>query len=178
MARKAPRKDVASKNERVLHTRIPAALEDDIKKVADRLRIPVSNLVRNILQDALALATSVQKNVGDRVAEIRDLASPLEAQLRGALLRLRPAAGAQPVGEPATAAKPGAATLADVIAWQPIQLGRVTICAGCDAELAAGSEARLGLTADPSVRLFSCSSCARKQQRASRGASKVSKDND
>ena len=74
MARKAPRKDVGSKNERVLHTRIPAALEDDIKKVADRLRIPVSNLVRNILQDALALATSVQKNVGDRVDEIRDLA--------------------------------------------------------------------------------------------------------
>jgi len=172
VARKAPRKDVASKNERVLHTRIPAALEDDIKKVADRLRIPVSNLVRNILQDALALATSVQKNVGDRVAEIRDLAGDRLATVAESLR------GKHPEAASATAAKPGAATLADVIAWQPIQLGRVTACVGCNAELAAGSEARLGLTADPSIRLFSCSSCARKQQRASRGASKASQDND
>ncbi len=171
MARKAPRKDVGSKNERVLHTRIPAALEDDIKKVADRLRIPVSNLVRNILQDALALATSVQKNVGDRVDEIRDLAGDRLATVADSLRARRSEAPS------ATAAKPGAATLADVIAWQPIQLGRVTTCAGCNAELAAGSEARLGLTADPSIRLFSCSSCARKQQRASRGASKPSTDN-
>jgi hypothetical protein len=43
----------AEKKERVLHARIPAALEDQIKRLADSLRVPVSNLVRNMLEDAI-----------------------------------------------------------------------------------------------------------------------------
>src|SRR5262249_49965529 len=43
----------AEKKERVLHARIPAALEEQIKRLADSLRVPVSNLVRNMLEDAI-----------------------------------------------------------------------------------------------------------------------------
>ena len=43
----------AEKKERVLHARIPAALEEQIKRLAGSLRVPVSNLVRNMLEDAI-----------------------------------------------------------------------------------------------------------------------------
>ncbi len=45
-----------SRKERVLHTRVPAALERELKRFAEALRIPVSNLVRTILEDALEVA--------------------------------------------------------------------------------------------------------------------------
>jgi hypothetical protein len=38
-----------ARKERVLHTRVPAVLERELKRFADNLRIPVSNLVRTIL---------------------------------------------------------------------------------------------------------------------------------
>ena len=43
------------KKERVLHTRIPAVLEGELKSAARALRIPVSNLVRTILEDAVSI---------------------------------------------------------------------------------------------------------------------------
>jgi hypothetical protein len=149
-----------SRNERVLHTRIPAALEDEIKKVADRLRIPVSNLVRNILQDAVSLVGTVQKNVGDRVDHIRGLAGDRLAEYARSI-RPRNA-------DSDTTVKPGAANLAEVMAWQPIKMSRATECSGCGVELTGGADARLGLGADPGARLFACPPCARKQQREAR----------
>ena len=44
------------KHERVIHTRVPAALEAELRRFADNLRVPVSNLIRTILEDALAVA--------------------------------------------------------------------------------------------------------------------------
>ena len=41
------------KKERVLHTWVPAVLEAELKCFAQNLRVPVSNLVRTILEDAL-----------------------------------------------------------------------------------------------------------------------------
>jgi hypothetical protein len=40
----------------VIHTRVPAVLEEELKRFADTLRVPVSNLIRTILEDALAVA--------------------------------------------------------------------------------------------------------------------------
>jgi hypothetical protein len=51
------------RKERVLHTRIPALLEEDLKTAAERLRVPVSNLVRTILEDAITAAD----RAGERV---------------------------------------------------------------------------------------------------------------
>ena len=53
------------RKEKVLHTRIPVALEDQIKRLAEALRVPVSNLVRNMLEDAI----DVTRRVRDRVPE-------------------------------------------------------------------------------------------------------------
>jgi hypothetical protein len=47
------------RKERVLHARIPVALEDQIKRLAEALRVPVSNLVRNMLEDAIEVTRRV-----------------------------------------------------------------------------------------------------------------------
>lgn len=51
------------RKERVIHTRIPAGLEDQIKRLAEGLRVPVSNLVRNMLEDAIDAATRLRDRV-------------------------------------------------------------------------------------------------------------------
>ena len=55
------------KKERVLHTRVPAVLEQELKRFADNLRVPVSNLVRTILEDALEVADHATENVEGRL---------------------------------------------------------------------------------------------------------------
>lgn len=52
-----------NKKERVIHTRIPASLEEQIKRLADSLRVPVSNLVRNMLEDAIDMTRRVRDRV-------------------------------------------------------------------------------------------------------------------
>jgi hypothetical protein len=39
--------------ERVIHTRVPEGLEFELKRLADSLRVPVSNIVRAVLENAL-----------------------------------------------------------------------------------------------------------------------------
>jgi hypothetical protein len=51
------------KKERVIHTRVPALLEEELKRFAEDMRVPVSNLIRTILEDALAAAD----HAGERV---------------------------------------------------------------------------------------------------------------
>ena len=67
------------RKERVLHTRITEQLADDIRRVADDLRMPVSNLVRNVLEETFSVVESVTDNLGtwledvaNEVAEGRD----------------------------------------------------------------------------------------------------------
>lgn len=54
--KKADNSPRASKKERVLHTRVPDVLEEQLKTMADNLKVPVSNVVRAILEDALEAA--------------------------------------------------------------------------------------------------------------------------
>jgi hypothetical protein len=54
---------VRPKKERVIHTRVPALLEEELKRFAEDMRVPVSNLIRTILEDALAAAD----HAGERV---------------------------------------------------------------------------------------------------------------
>lgn len=57
----------AARKEKVIHTRIPAALEEEIKRVAEGLRVPVSSLVRNVLEDAIGVTRGVaESSAGQR----------------------------------------------------------------------------------------------------------------
>lgn len=123
--------------DRVLHTRIPESLEDAIKVKARHLRVPVSNLVRNVLEQAFQLVEDV---VGDGI-EIA------EAARRGAE-RIREAArGARPADP-------------DVYGWQELILNRDERCDRCSAELARGTKAYRGLSEKPKDRpQFLCPAC-------------------
>ena len=124
--------------DRVLHTRIPESLEDAIKGHAKRLRIPVSNLVRNVLEQAFQLVEDV---VEDGL-EIADTAR------RGAE-RVREAANNRPGME--------------IYGWQDLILNRDERCRDCAIELDRGKQAFRGLSDRPDAKpTFLCAVCVAK----------------
>jgi hypothetical protein len=61
----------------VLHTRVSENLAADIRRIADDLRVPASNLVRNVLEEVFDVVESVSDDVGlifDEVFEEADAA--------------------------------------------------------------------------------------------------------
>ena len=74
------------RKERVLHTRISDDLDDALQDAARRLRVPVSNLVRNVLEDVFDVVEAVTENVGgfveDVVEEAQDLGRRWEGRFR------------------------------------------------------------------------------------------------
>ena len=126
------------KKERVLHTRVPAVLERELKRFADNLRIPVSNLVRTILEDALSVADAATGNVEER---LRRAAHHLEKEREKLKKRLE--------HDP----------LSGVVAFQEVMLAVPAVCAKCSATLARGSRAHLGIGDGPGERVFVCEEC-------------------
>jgi len=53
------------RKERVLHTRISEELSEDIRRFAEDLRVPASNLVRNVLEEVFSVVETVSDNMGD-----------------------------------------------------------------------------------------------------------------
>jgi hypothetical protein len=144
------------RKERVLHTRISEQLAQDIRAIAEDLRVPVSNLVRNVLEEAFDAVERVSgdvSNLMDDVIEEAELASQRYRRYRDRVReRAREraeaarAAAATPV-EPAPAAGPAPAAdpLARVVAWQPVVLAAPRRCARTGRELRSGERAYLGL---------------------------------
>ena len=129
----------AARKERVLHTRIPAVLEAELKRFAENMRVPVSNLVRSILEDALEVADLA----GDRV----------EASLRGAAQQVARERGV--IRERLRRLDP----LEGVLAFQAIVLAQPAACARCGVELLDGADAWLGITQTQGARIIVCGSC-------------------
>jgi len=131
------------KKERVLHTRVPAVLEQELKRFADNLRIPVSNLVRTILEDALEVADVASDRVEERLRKAAEQLEQERTKLKRRVHR----------GDP----------LAAVFAFQEVSLAQQATCAKCGARLEPGTRAFLGLTdATPgrqAPRIFACAAC-------------------
>ncbi len=140
-----------NKKERVLHTRVPAVLEAELKRFADSLRIPVSNLVRTMLEDALAVADRASGRVEE---ELRSVAARVNDE-RERLRRVMPRA------DPMEA----------VYGFQPLVMNVHSACAKCRVALAPGADANLGLSDRPGPRVFVCPSClpGRKSPSANKG---------
>ena len=58
------------RKEKVLHTRISEQLADDIRRFAEEVRVPASNLVRNVLEEVFTVADRVQDDVGDLMDDL------------------------------------------------------------------------------------------------------------
>lgn len=120
------------KKERVLHTRVPAVLEQELKRLATSLKVPVSNVVRTILEDAVDAVDSVGRAAE---GELRDVADRLRER-RG---RLRKGS------EEVEAADEARAPLAGIVGYQPLFLARDEVCSLCGGGLRLGEKAYLGI---------------------------------
>lgn len=133
------------RKERVLHTRVPAVLEQELKRLADSLRIPVSNVVRTILEDALDAVDVAGKRAEGEIRGVAERMAAERARLR------QPLRG--DLGHDAAAATKSPAETVDAIAgavgFTPMMLANDATCAVTGARLAAGSQAFFVLFAEP-----------------------------
>ncbi len=128
-----------AKKERVLHTRVPAVLERELKRFADNLRVPVSNLVRTILEDAVSVADAATENVEER---LKMAARHLEKERERIKKRIE--------HDP----------LEGIVAFQDVVLAVPATCAKCGIELARGVKAHMGIGESPGhPRRFVCQDC-------------------
>jgi hypothetical protein len=123
-SRDATPADRDAKKERVLHTRVPAVLERELKRFADNLRVPVSNLVRTILEDAVSVADAATENVEER---LKSAAKHLEKERE----RIRKRIEHDP--------------LEGIVAFQEVVLAVPSACTRCAKELARGARAHMGI---------------------------------
>jgi hypothetical protein len=131
------------KKEKVLHTRIPESLDDEIKEHASQLGVSVSNLVRNILNNAFGLVEGI-------VTDSSNIASAARK-------------GATPAPQPqASKPQPTAPTpTPQVLGWQEAVLNLNAVCDRCNAILPRGTQAAIALYDVPGPRAFRCLTCLR-----------------
>ncbi len=125
------------RKQRVLHTRISQQLAEDIGRMAEDLRVPVSNLVRNVLEEVFSVVEKVTENVGDVIEGVLDEAG-----------RGRRRAAPAPRQDPP-----------EVLGWQLLILARAGQCADCAAPLSRGGRAYVGVTASGPSPLTLCADC-------------------
>lgn len=119
------------KKERVIHTRVSETMAEDLKERAGALGISVSNLVRNALLNTFGF-------VEDVIADSANVARSARGEAR--------------------AAAPGAAP-GPVIGWQELVLNMNAICARCNAIMAKGSGAAIGLVRGGGHGDMICTTC-------------------
>ncbi len=124
------------RKDRILNTRISEELERELKAEADRLDMPVSQLVRRILRSTVDLVGNFSGNVEhlvtnvvEDVVSIRDAAVPAARRAMGSADAL-------------------AAIPDSVIGWQPITVQRRTRCAVTGEPLEPGVAAHVSVRTD------------------------------
>jgi hypothetical protein len=136
------------RQERWLHARISEELEDALKREARRRRLPVSLLVRHVLEGALDLVEDLVENSMEVARRSRDLA--------------RSVGGRQPRDvEPPDGGEPPDG----IYGWQELVLNRAAACARCDAALLTGAHAYRGLREHAGPPVFLCLGCVGRLQR-------------
>lgn len=156
------------RKERVLHTRISEDLAEDLRRVAEDLRVPVSNLVRNVLEEAFSVVETVSDNVGELIEEVMDEAAAVRDRIRSRQSRRRraeqragtssaastPSTPAAESAQPASAAQPG-----DVIGWQPLVLAKPQRCQACGALMGRGDSAYASVSPRGVGEAWRCEEC-------------------
>ena len=127
------------KKERVLHTRISEALDQELRSKAAELGMSVSKLVRNVLVNTVDLVETV---VSDS-AQVAD-----RARMVGESFQPRDPSMVQP-GQPPS----------EILAWQRVTLNLNALCESCNGILPKGTEACLALSAGGVTGVFRCLSC-------------------
>ncbi len=161
------RRERRHRKERVLHTRISERLDETLRHAADDLRVPVSNLVRNVLEDAFLVMETVAENVGELVDDMIDEAGRVRGQWKRRATR-QPGfrhwswvggAWSQAQEVPREEAEKAPSDFPDVVGWQPLILNGAQTCADCGRELRRGDRAFVGMTASGPSPTWLCRAC-------------------
>ncbi|MBM4337178.1 MAG: ribbon-helix-helix domain-containing protein [Deltaproteobacteria bacterium] len=152
-----------------MHTRISEDLDEALQDAARRLRVPVSNLVRNVLEDVFDVVEAVTENVGDFVEDVVEEAQHLGRRWEGRFRERTAEARARRVEvdrDEARAPAPRAAAsrsaereFPDVAAWQPLVMNTAQECAGCGRQMRRGDDAYLAVGGTRPGPLFLCQPC-------------------
>ncbi|MCC6847693.1 MAG: hypothetical protein IT294_04265 [Deltaproteobacteria bacterium] len=128
------------RKERVLHTRVPPSLDDQLKQRARTLGMSVSTIVRHVLLNTFGL-------VEDIVADSTNAALALGGQ--------------EPLGRRprVRAAERDAAAEGVVLGWQEVLLNVNAVCDRCNAVLRKGRRAAIAVRERPGPRVFLCRKC-------------------
>ena len=126
--------------DRVLQARIPEQLDEELRDRAEQLGLSVSTVVRNVLLHTFELVEGV-------VSDSAQLARVVQGREAGPSSRSLPA----PEGAP------GGGDTA-VIGWQEAILNRNGVCEECNAILAKGESAAVGVPVQARPVLL-CSAC-------------------
>lgn len=119
------------RKDRILNTRIPADLDRELREQAERLDMPVSELVRGMLTRTVDLLGNLTGNVEHLVNDIvEDVSAFGSGLVPGAT------AGRDPVR----------AAVDQVVGWQQIRIHQPTQCALTGVELKRGASAQLGIS--------------------------------
>lgn len=116
--------------DRILNARIPEDLDRELREQAERLDMPVSQLVRGILQRTVDLVGNLSGNVEHLVSEVVEDVAGFRETVEAA------AGGGR------------AAVLRQIIGWQPIRCARTTRCWATGRDLQPGDNAWVGVRDD------------------------------
>jgi hypothetical protein len=165
------------RKERVIHTRVPQVLEAELKRLAESLRVPVSNVVRAVLENALEAAESATRTAHD---EVEDLSERLSWMRKVHLysgddsrenLSEEDAEDTEDKtqGRPERDGKQRALDkiMRSVIGFQPLTLAKPTRCACCDREIEPHQQAYVTVRDRKGPKLIIGVECLPKNNRVS-----------
>lgn len=137
MARRGRRNQRMTKD-RVLQARIPENLDEEIRGRAEQLGLSVSTVVRNVLLHTFDLVEGV-------VVDSAQIAQVIHDRKISSAPPVLPAPDSAEPGEPAS-----------VLAWQEAILNLNGVCEQCNAILAKGEKAAIGLPVQARPVLLCC----------------------
>lgn len=184
-ARSRPKRDV---KDRLVQTRVPEHLESVLKKEAQKRRLTVSHLIRNMIEDTLDLVDTVVAGAGEIIDTSADIAEQVRrdagriATSARDVVKSRKPADTQKDGESGSSAAESGPSVEDrltqpsqvaptinegpldhVLAWNAVVVNRAARCASCKIELLKGTPAHLGVTTDPTLPpTWLCAACLEK----------------
>ena len=144
----------SERKDRVIQTRVPQDLEDSLRHAAERERVTVSHLIRNVLEDSFRLVDGIVADSSQLVDNVTRDARRLASAAKG---QARAPATFVPADQGGTVAR---ALLEAVDAWQEVIVNKPTHCTQCGVTLSRGQKALRGLTTEPAAPVvWLCQDC-------------------
>ncbi len=120
------------RKDRVIQARVPEDLENTLKEAAEKRRMSVSHLIRNVLEDTFTLVDNIVADSSALVEQVSRDARRVAKSVRGDCEPNRSVSKAQ--------------LLESIDAWQDVIVNRPGRCIECDSELKRGQRAYRGLS--------------------------------